>query len=109
MEFKVKFRKHGGKTIPKTMLFSSSLFYRFWEGLGRVWGRFWEGVGGFLAPLGKLFSVIFGCLDLECALEGLLETSGLVSGGVREDFGRGLGGFWVGFGSLSGGILRDSG
>ena len=88
------------KTLPKTMLFSTTFFYQFRMGLGRVWGGVWRLLSAFWATL----DVILRCLSLECGWEGLLEASGLVSGGVGRDSGR----LWEGFGNVLGGILEDS-
>ena len=62
-----------------------SISDRFGEGFGRVRGGLWSLLSAFWAT----FDVILWCLNLECAWEGLLEASGLVSGG--------LGGVWEGF------------
>ena len=66
----------------------------FGKGFGRVWGGGWRPLSAFWAT----FDVILWCLNLECAWEGLLEASGLISGGVWEGFGMALGGVWECFG-----------
>ena len=57
------------------------------EGLG-------EGFEAFLALLEPLFGVLFGCLYLECSLEGLLEAPGFDLASILK----GLGLVWEGFG-----------
>ena len=55
--------------------------------------RFGEVLGGgwrLLASCRPLFGVVFGCLYLECSLEGLVESPGR----DFEGFGRGLGRVW---------------
>ena len=48
------------KTLPKTVLFSITLFNQFRMALGRVWGGFGEGFGGFLTPFGLLLMSFCG-------------------------------------------------
>ena len=97
-----KCRRTSKKTLLKTTFFSMGFFQRFGLGFGMVLGGFWEGFGAFLASFGAFSGIIFGCLYLECPLEGLLEAPGTILArfwgvweGSGEDFGRVLGGFGV--------------
>ena len=82
------------KRFPKQRFFRQHLFTDFelvWGGFGQGLGRVWVGVWRVLGAFWATLDVILRCLSLECGWEGLLEASGLVSGGVWEGFGRGLG------------------
>ena len=74
------------------MFFSIAFFYRFWEGLGGVWGGFWEGFRVLGAPwvvfLRFLLMLTFGMLS-----GGLLQPPGVDFGSIL----RALGGFWLPF------------
>ena len=64
-------------------------------GFGEDFGRVLGGVWRLLAPLEPFFGVLFGCLYLECSLEGLLGPPGLDFGSIWRGLGRVWGGFWT--------------
>ena len=87
----LKSRKIDKKVVPETVLFSVTFFLSISDGFGEGFERAWGGVWRLLSAFWATLDVILRCLSLECGWEGLLEASGLVSGGVWEGFGRGLG------------------
>ena len=96
------------KTLPKTMLFSSSFFYRFWE----VWEGFWERFGRGLdllsaswATFERHFLVLVFGMVFKSALGGFWARFWFDFRGFGMDLGR----VWEGLGRILGGILGDSG
>ena len=90
-----KLKKITKQTLSKTMVSSLAFFYRFWVGLGRVWGGFWEGFGGFGASLGPLLASFFGAYILNALQKGSWSLLGSILGpfwmvweGSGERFGR---------------------
>ena len=76
---------------------------RFGRALGRFGYGLWSVLGGvwrLLAALGPHIGIIFGCLNLDCFVEGLLEAPELDFEGIWESLGGILGGFWERLGSF---------
>ena len=92
---KQKIRKFVKKSVPKTMFFSISFFYGFWEGLGRILGGFWEGFGGSWRLLAHFWASFFEAC-IQNALQKGLEASGLHLGFILKGLGRVWEGFWEG-------------
>ena len=60
-----------------------------------------EGPGPiFNEGLGPHIGIIFGCLNLDCFVEGLLEAPELDFEGIWESLGGILGGFWERLGNF---------
>ena len=94
---------HFGFIKKRFMHESYYLAWKVWEGFGRAFGRFgrglWSVLGGvwrLLAALGPHIGIIFGCLNLDCFVEGLLEAPELDFEGILEAWE----GSWEGFGSF---------
>jgi len=66
------------------------------DGLGSVFGGVWR----LLVALGPHLGIIFGCLNLDCFVEGLLEAPELDFEWILESLGGILGGFLESFGSF---------
>ena len=72
------------KIVSENHVFFDVDFLSIWGGFGRVLGRVLGGVWGFLSPLGRFSGLFFGCLHLECSLEGLLQPSGVDFGSILK-------------------------